>query len=46
MRQVKAEDKAWKSYTPGEVRTMIAGKLEEKIESGLISWHEDEQVRQ
>ena len=44
MRQVKGEDKAWKGYTAGEVRTLITGKLEEKIEAGLINWHEDEQV--
>ena len=46
MRQVKGDDKAWKSYTAGEVRTLITGKLEEKVEAGLISWHEDEQVCQ
>ena len=45
MRQVKGDDKAWKSYTAGEVRKLITGKLEEKIEAGLIRWHEDEQVR-
>ena len=44
MRQVKGEDKTWKAYTAGEVRTLIAGKLEEKIQAGLISWHEDEEV--
>ena len=44
MRQVKGEDKTWKGYNAGEVRTLITGKLEEKIEAGLISWHEDEQV--
>ena len=44
MRQVKGDDKTWKGYSVGKVRTLIAGKLEEKIEAGLIRWHEDEQV--
>ena len=45
MRQVKGEERKWRGYTPGEVRTMITGKLEEMIEADLITWHEDEQVR-
>ena len=44
MRQVKGEERKWRGYTPGEVRTMITGKLEEMIEADLITWHEDEQV--